>query len=258
MCHPGYCRRRQSPPRRGHYILAQDTHQFSGRPLARRCLTRRRDALFLENLGDEPYDQGEIFALFIGWKDDGILVGIRGAILALHFQRGVAVERVHCHLTRASCHFIVVTSPVTAFVTHLMRDTEAIRNLRSILRGTLRVIINDNRAFVGTFVGTDKSLNILLLNTEEYRLDTSENAAGRYVGQVMIPWRIIQTIGLQIGETNAQPNAEQVRVPAKGLPSVKPLFPESNNAAVYLLIHWVVIPFDLVHLFFPSPCAHSI
>jgi small nuclear ribonucleoprotein (snRNP)-like protein len=98
-----------------------------------------------------------------------------------------------------------------------MRDTEAIRNLKSILRGTLRVIINDNRAFVGTFVGTDKSLNILLLNTEEFRLDAGENAAGRYVGQVMIPWRIIQNLGLQIGETNAQAYPEQVRVPANSL-----------------------------------------
>jgi len=91
----------------------------------------------------------------------------------------------------------------------LMRDTEAIQNLKSILRGTLRVAITDDRAFVGTFVGTDKSLNILLLNTEEFRLDTDENTAGRYVGQVMIPWRIIQSIGLQIGETNAQAYHEQ-------------------------------------------------
>lgn len=101
-----------------------------------------------------------------------------------------------------------------------MRDTEAIRNLKSILRGTLRVIINDSRAFVGTFVGTDKSLNILLLNTEEFRLDADEDTAGRYVGQVMIPWRIIQSIGLQIGETNAQAYPEQVRVPAKAFRSI--------------------------------------
>ena len=116
-----------------------------------------------------------------------------------------------------------------------MRDTEAIRNLKSVLRGTLRVIINDNRAFVGTFVGTDKSLNILLLNTEEFRLGAGENTAGRYVGQVMIPWRIIQNIGLQIGETNAQNYPEQVRVLAK-FSLRKLLFPESNNAAIYLLI----------------------
>lgn len=91
-----------------------------------------------------------------------------------------------------------------------MRDTEAIRNLKSILRGTLRIITNDNRAFVGTFVGTDNSLNILLLNTEEFRADAGENTAGRYVGQVMIPWRIIQNIALQISETT-----EQVRVSVK-------------------------------------------
>ena len=100
-----------------------------------------------------------------------------------------------------------------------MRDTEAIRNLKSILRGTLRVIINDNRAFIGTFVGTDKSLNILLLNTEEFRLDNGESTTGRYVGQVMIPWRIIQSIGLQVGETHAQAFPEQVRA-AKVFPSV--------------------------------------
>jgi len=99
-----------------------------------------------------------------------------------------------------------------------MQDTEAIRNLRNILCGTLRVIVNDNRAFVGTFVGTDKSLNILLLNTEEFRLDAGEDTAGRYVGQVMIPWRIIQAIGLQIGETNAQADSDQVRKPAKFCP----------------------------------------
>jgi N-alpha-acetyltransferase 38, NatC auxiliary subunit len=99
-----------------------------------------------------------------------------------------------------------------------MRDGEAIQNLKSILRGTLRVIINDNRAFIGTFVGTDKSLNILLLNTEEFRLDADDNTTGRYVGQVMIPWRIIQSIGLQVGETNAQADHEQVRAPA--MPSV--------------------------------------
>ncbi|KAI0247800.1 hypothetical protein BJV78DRAFT_1074519, partial [Lactifluus subvellereus] len=72
-----------------------------------------------------------------------------------------------------------------------------IRNLKGILRRTLRIITNDDRAFVGTFVGTDKSLNILLVNTEEFRLGASENPAGRYVGQVMIPRRLIQNIGLQ-------------------------------------------------------------
>jgi len=91
-----------------------------------------------------------------------------------------------------------------------MRDTDAIRNLRSVLRGTLRIITNDDRAFIGTFVGTDKSLNVLLVNTEEFRLGASESTAGRYVGQVMIPWRLIQNIGLQVtDEANAGTYVEQ-------------------------------------------------
>lgn len=92
-----------------------------------------------------------------------------------------------------------------------MRDTDAIRNLRSVLRGTLRIITNDDRAFIGTFVGTDKSLNVLLVNTEEFRLGASESTAGRYVGQVMVPWRLIQNIGLQVtDEANAGTYVEQV------------------------------------------------
>jgi N-alpha-acetyltransferase 38, NatC auxiliary subunit len=95
----------------------------------------------------------------------------------------------------------------------LMRDTQAIQNLKSILRTTLRIITDDDRAFVGTFVGTDKDLNILLVNTEEFRLGASEGPAGRFVGQVMIPWRLIQNIGLQVaGESNAGGYAEQVHL----------------------------------------------
>ena len=95
-----------------------------------------------------------------------------------------------------------------------MRDTEAIRNLKSILRGTLRIITHDDRAFIGTFVGTDKSLNILLVSTEEFRLSPGEeNSSGRYVGQVMVPWRLIESIGLQVSnDSNAGAYTEQVRL----------------------------------------------
>lgn len=98
-----------------------------------------------------------------------------------------------------------------------MRDTEAIRNLKSILRGTLRIITRDDRAFIGTFVGTDKSLNILLVNTEEFRLTPGdENTSGRYVGQVMVPWRLIENIGLQIpNDSDAGAYDGQVRLPQK-------------------------------------------
>lgn len=94
-----------------------------------------------------------------------------------------------------------------------MQDTEAIQNLKSILRGTIRIITTDSRAFIGTFVGTDKSLNILLLNTEEFRLDAGANPAGRFVGQVMIPWRLIKDIGLQVaGEGDEMSYSSQVHI----------------------------------------------
>ena len=141
----------------------------------------------------------------------------------MHVQSGVALKRVHHHPSR--CKGGPTTnekSRTTQFVilmhTHLMRDTEAIQNLKSILRGTLRIITNDDRAFIGTFVGTDKNLNILLVNTEEFRLGASHQnpAVGRYVSQVMIPWRLIQEIGLQVaGQSNhdaAGGYAEQVHL----------------------------------------------
>jgi hypothetical protein len=42
--------------------------------------------------------------------------------------------------------------------------------------------------FIGTFMGTDQLLNIILVNTEEYILG---NEASRFVGQVMLPWRLV-------------------------------------------------------------------
>lgn len=138
-------------------------------------------------------------------------MGIWGLILPLHVQRCVALKRIHASLQAA---FVICNVISRSLPQDLMRDSEAIRNLKSILRGTLRIITDDNRAFVGTFVGTDKSLNILLVNTEEFRLDSGENNAGRYVGQVMVPWRLIQNIGLQVtSENNVGTYAEQVRVP---------------------------------------------
>ncbi|KIK91834.1 hypothetical protein PAXRUDRAFT_75342, partial [Paxillus rubicundulus Ve08.2h10] len=70
----------------------------------------------------------------------------------------------------------------------------AIGAVRRLLKETLRVVTSDNRVFVGTFVGTDRLLNILLVNTEEYILPTLEEPAGRYVGQVMVPWRLITQV----------------------------------------------------------------
>lgn len=68
----------------------------------------------------------------------------------------------------------------------------ALHRLKSLLRQTLRVFAQDGRIFIGMFVGTDAKLNILLVNTEEYRFDAgSDHPEGRFVGQVMIPWRLV-------------------------------------------------------------------
>ncbi|KAG6373114.1 hypothetical protein JVT61DRAFT_6716 [Boletus reticuloceps] len=69
-------------------------------------------------------------------------------------------------------------------------DTPAIAAVRNLLKETVRIVTCDNRVFIGTFVGTDQLLNILLVNTEEYILGT-DTPAGRFVGQVMVPWRLI-------------------------------------------------------------------
>lgn len=57
--------------------------------------------------------------------------------------------------------------------------------------------IDDGRIFVGTFVGTDKQLNVLLVSTEEFRIGPDAvdgNPDGRFVGQVMIPWRLVRRV----------------------------------------------------------------
>ncbi|OCH88341.1 hypothetical protein OBBRIDRAFT_91635 [Obba rivulosa] len=73
-------------------------------------------------------------------------------------------------------------------------QSESVQRLKSLLRKSLRIIINDGRVFVGTFVGTDKQLNVLLVNADEYRIGGEQlyvNSDARFVGQVMIPWRLV-------------------------------------------------------------------
>ncbi len=53
------------------------------------------NALFAEDLGEQPHDDGQVFALFVSGEDDGVLVGIWGKVLALHVQSGVALKRIH-------------------------------------------------------------------------------------------------------------------------------------------------------------------
>ncbi|KAJ7596736.1 hypothetical protein C8J56DRAFT_850342, partial [Mycena floridula] len=73
----------------------------------------------------------------------------------------------------------------------MLPDSTALDNLKALLRETVRVSIQDGRIFIGAFFGTDKPLNIILVDAEEYRVGPGENAEGRYVGQIMIPWRLV-------------------------------------------------------------------
>ncbi|KAI0056802.1 hypothetical protein BV25DRAFT_1775689, partial [Artomyces pyxidatus] len=70
-------------------------------------------------------------------------------------------------------------------------EPDSIKQLKFLLRSTLRISVSDGRIFIGTFVGTDKALNLLLVNTDEFRLGPRENPGGRYVGQIMVPWRLV-------------------------------------------------------------------
>ncbi|KAG7095140.1 hypothetical protein E1B28_005921 [Marasmius oreades] len=86
---------------------------------------------------------------------------------------------------------------------------DAVNSLRSLLNNVLRISVLDGRIFLGSFLGTDQALNLLIADTEEFRIlnahskdpDISnwdgrirdgmflENPKGRYVGQVLIPWK---------------------------------------------------------------------
>jgi small nuclear ribonucleoprotein (snRNP)-like protein len=83
-------------------------------------------------------------------------------------------------------------SPTLEHSGELPNDRPALTALRALLRRTMRVTVYDGRVLLGTFVGTDKDLNVLLLSTQEFRPgppSTPSMDEGRYVGQVMIPWR---------------------------------------------------------------------
>ncbi|KAI0069975.1 hypothetical protein K474DRAFT_1670548 [Panus rudis PR-1116 ss-1] len=73
--------------------------------------------------------------------------------------------------------------------------------LQKLFRQTIRITITDGRIFLGTFAGTDKHLNLLLVNTDEFRFTPPHyaNPNGRFVGLVMIPRRLIVKIEARQG-----------------------------------------------------------
>ncbi|KAI0656775.1 hypothetical protein C8Q70DRAFT_920722 [Cubamyces menziesii] len=103
-----------------------------------------------------------------------------------------------------------MSSPPVATVARSPRTTQPTANverLKAMLKQTLRISITDGRIFVGTFAGTDKQLNVLLINTDEYRVGPdagADGADGRYVGQVMIPWRLVVRAEARRGDSQMQ------------------------------------------------------
>lgn len=76
--------------------------------------------------------------------------------------------------------------------------TSALLGIQSLLQSLLRISVKDGRVFLGTFAGTDQPMNILLINTEEYRPPFSLSiSTGRFIGQVLIPWRMIEKVEIQ-------------------------------------------------------------
>jgi small nuclear ribonucleoprotein (snRNP)-like protein len=75
----------------------------------------------------------------------------------------------------------------------------ALAAFRTLLRRAARVTVYDGRIFLGTLVGTDKALNILLVSTQEFRPGpaTPSMEEGRFVGQVMIPWRRVVKVEVE-------------------------------------------------------------
>ncbi|GLB36670.1 putative LSM domain containing protein [Lyophyllum shimeji] len=80
----------------------------------------------------------------------------------------------------------------------------AITRLKALLRQIVRVTVTDGRIFIGTFAGTDQPLNILLVNTEEYRLGLEENPDGRYIGQVVIPWKRVVKVEAEVSNESSR------------------------------------------------------
>lgn len=76
--------------------------------------------------------------------------------------------------------------------------TTYLDTVESFLQQLLRITTIDGRVFLGTFAAVDKPLNIILINAEEHRISqgsgsqkTKLNEERRYVGQVLLPWKMI-------------------------------------------------------------------
>jgi small nuclear ribonucleoprotein (snRNP)-like protein len=92
-------------------------------------------------------------------------------------------------------------------------SSTAIAALKALLRQLLRITVVDGRIFLGTFVGTDQSLNIILVSAEEFRIGPKENRNGRYVGQIMIPWKLVVSAEVQCRQPSDRGNSHRIDEP---------------------------------------------
>jgi small nuclear ribonucleoprotein (snRNP)-like protein len=146
---------------------------------------RTSNALLLKDICEEPHDDREVLALVVGGEYNRVLVGVGGRELVLHRQRNFAVERVHHAVT------VRISDGMDESYEQRQEHPPAVERLKELLCQNLRVTVTDGRIFIGSFAGTDQPLNILLLNTDEFRLGPDENPDGRYVGQILIPWKLV-------------------------------------------------------------------
>ena len=164
------------------------------------------NALLRERLIQKPYDNRQILPLVVCRKNDRVFVCVSGVETALHRAGGRALVRVHASIeatcarapkTRTAARRVAPTPalPPTAII--MLENPQAVQALQSLLRESLRISIADGRIFIGTFVGTDKAMNILLVNTDEFRVGPNENPDGLFVGQILVPWRLVQKIEMQ-------------------------------------------------------------
>lgn len=131
-------------------------------------------------------------------------------------DRAVALDRAS-----ASCEYVVGTwsnvfllaimsSPPVATAMPAPRTAQPsvnVERLKGMLKQTIRVSVTDGRVFLGTFAGTDKQLNLLLINADEYRLGPDAGPEGleaRYVGQIMVPWRLVVRVEGKLGGSQTQ------------------------------------------------------
>jgi small nuclear ribonucleoprotein (snRNP)-like protein len=105
-------------------------------------------------------------------------------------------------------HLMIHSSLLPPLPRRSCYPSSALDRLKHLLRQTLRVTISDTRIFIGTFAGTDQTLNIILINTEEYLIGPEDRPDGRFVGQVVIPWRLVTKVE---GETREDDKYKQLQ-----------------------------------------------